>query len=374
VPNLFPGIVGQLRATEGLTRSLSSGRLSPSLAFHGPAGVGKLATAVALCRVLLCGSSEERPCGHCRACRRIDERALLHPDVRVVFPEKLSDFEKGEAAPEGSAATDLQEAQAEAVRNPVWSVLMDRIRQAISFLHRRPSEGPRAILVVDQAHRMPAEASNALLKTLEEPPAHALLVLVTSSYHALLPTIRSRCQAVPFQMVPRSAIASHLAAHRSIEPQEAELRAGLSGGRIGAALDLDLAEFSRRREALLGLVEELLRRGDAGIAVARAESIARGGESLEGDLEILMTLQRDLLVCGAAPQRPGGDSLLINLDLASRLAELAERFAARAPEAIEDLEAAIDAIRRKGNRQLLVEDVLLGLLPDPAGPPSRPAA
>ena len=368
--SLFPGIVGQPRATEGLTRSLSSGRLCPSLVFHGPTGVGKLATAVALCRVLLCGSGAERPCGQCRACRRIDERALLHPDVRVVFPEKLSEFEKGEAAPEGTAATDLQEAQAEAVRNPVWSVLMDRIRQSIAFLHRRPSEGPRAILVVDQAHRMPAEAANALLKTLEEPPAHAALVLVTSSYHALIPTIRSRCQAVPFQLVPRSAIADHLAARRSIDPEEAALRAGLSGGRIGAALDLDLAEFSRRREVLLGLVEELLRRGDPGIAVARAEGIARGGESLDGDLEILMTLQRDLLVCGAAPQRQGGDAVLVNLDLASRLAELADRFAARAPEAIENLEAAIDAIRRKGNRQLLVEDVFLGLLPDPAGPPS----
>ena len=62
--------------------------------------------------------------------------------------------------------------------------------------------------------------------------------------------------------------------------------------------------------------------------------------------------------------------MLVNLDLASRLAELADRFAARAPEAIENLEAAIDAIRRKGNRQLLVEDVFLGLMPDPAGPPS----
>jgi DNA polymerase-3 subunit delta' len=357
----FPGIVGQPRATGALARALAAGRLCPSLLFHGAAGVGKLATALALSRALLCRAPQGRPCGDCPACRRIDERSLRHPDVRVVFPERASDFEKGEVADEGGAGIDLQERQAEAVRNPVWSILIARIRQTIGMAQRRPLEGPVSVLIVDQAHRMEAAAANALLKTLEEPPAHACLVLITTSYHALIPTIRSRCQAIPFQAVPREAVASYLIERLSIDPGEAALRAGLSGGCIGAAIDLDLEAFRRRREALLAILEEVGSRDDPGIAVARAESLVRGGEGVEGDLEILMTLVRDLLLLGASP---GDDSRLIHLDLVDRLRRLAER-AALGPGAVDDLEATIDAIRRKGNRQLLVENYLMGLLPGP---------
>jgi DNA polymerase III subunit delta' len=371
----FPEIVGQPLATGSLARALASKHLCPSLIFHGPAGVGKLSTALALCRALLCSAATGKPCGRCRSCRRIDEHALVHPDVRVILPEKLSDFEKGDAPAEGAAGVDLQENQAEAARNPVWSVLMDRMRQSIGFLQRRPSEGVVSILVVDQAHRMEAAAANALLKTLEEPPAHAVLIIITSSYHALLPTIRSRCQAVPFQLVSRAAIASFLVERHALDPQEADLRAGLSGGRIGRALELDLEEDRRRREMLLAVLEEILQRGDAGIAVARAETIARGGGSVEADLEILMALQRDLLLCGACPgSEAEGGPRLINVDLAPRIRSLSASFAAAAPGSIEELEGTIDAIRRKGNRQLLIEGFLLGLLPRQAPAlPRRPS-
>ena len=199
-------ILGQPRATSALQRALEAGQIFPSLVFHGPAGAGKLATALLLGRALLCRAPVERPCGECRSCRRIGERALVHPDVRLVLPEKKSDFERADADAGGQAGIAPQELQAEAIANPVWSVLIDRVRQGITFLQHRPSESERSILIVDQAQRMETAAANALLKTLEEPPAHAVLILITPSWHALLPTIRSRCQPVPFQLVPRTAI------------------------------------------------------------------------------------------------------------------------------------------------------------------------
>ncbi|MBI4169027.1 MAG: AAA family ATPase [Acidobacteria bacterium] len=372
-PGPFPEIVGQPRATGVLGRALSSGRLFPSLIFHGPPGTGKLATALAFCRALICPEGAGHPRDRCRACRRIDERALVHPDVCVVFPETRKKFEEGEPETEGAASLDLQERQAEAAANLAWQVLIDRIRQAIRFLHRRPSEGTRSVLIVDQANRMDAPAANALLKILEEPPPHAVLILTTSSLHALLPTIRSRCRAVPFQLVSRSEITSYLVEKRSMGPEEATLRSGLSGGRIGAALDLDLEEFRRRREDLFKVLEELARRGDPGIVVARAEVLARGAASLEEGLEILMTILRDLLLLGAALEAgpeaaaeaaPG----LINYDLAPRLADLAARLGPRGPDLIQGLERTLEAIRRKGNRQLLVEDFFMGLLPGAALP------
>ena len=364
-------ILGQPRAISALQRALEAGQIFPSLVFHGPAGAGKLATALLVCRALLCRAAECRPCGECRSCRRIGERALVHPDVRLVFPEKKSDFEKADADAGGPAGVSPQELQAEATANPVWSVLIDRVRQGIAFLQRPPSESRRSLLVVDQAQRLEAAAANALLKTLEEPPPHAVLILITPSWHALLPTIRSRCQAVPFQLVSRTEIINYLVERKEMPAEEAVLRAGLSGGRIGPALDLDLEEFRRRRESLAAILDDLARRGDPGIAVARAETILQAGGSLEGDLEILMTLLRDLLILDVSP---ADEALLINVDIAVRLRDLAARLGDRSGAALEDLEVTVESIRHKVNRQLLVENLLMGLLPDGAlSAPGAPA-
>ena len=367
----FRGIIGQPRATEALTRALDAQRLTPSLIFHGPAGVGKLATALTLCRNLLCSSADTVPCGSCSACRRIDERALRHPDVRVVFPEKLSEFQKGGTWREGSTGFDLQELQAEAMRNPVWAVLIDRIRQGRAFLQRRPSEGRRCILIIDQAHRMGPGAANALLKTLEEPQDHAVLVLLTHSLHALLPTIRSRCQPLGFQLVAPADIARFLATDETLPRAEIALRASLAGGRIGAALDLDLDALRARREALLSLLEALIDGGDSGMAVARAEEMSRKGDVLEDDLRILMALLRDLMVLGAGGSSATGT---VNADLTDRLQRLVPLAGERAPALVEQLDSTIAAIARMGNRQLLLENFLLDVVaPDEADAPTGPA-
>jgi DNA polymerase-3 subunit delta' len=229
----------------------------------------------------------------------------------------------------------------------------------------KPYEGACIVIIFDGAEAMSQEAANALLKTLEEPPAHALLILIASSWHALLPTIRSRCQAVPFQLVPRTQIVNYLVERRELVAEEAVLRAGLSGGRIGAALDLDLEEFRQRRDTLLSILDELARRGDPGLAVARAEAIVQAGDSVEGDLEILMTLLRDLLILGASP---ADEARLVNVDIAPDLRDRAAHFEGRAGDALESLEITIESIRQKGNRQLLVENFLMDLVPEAPGP------
>src|SRR4029077_7164409 len=109
------GTSGQPRAVLALTRGFASGRFQPSLIFHGPPGAGKLTTAVTLARALLCGAGGDTPCGACAACRRVDDRSARHPDLRVVFPEKMDDFKKGEVAEEGVSGIDLQERQAAAM-------------------------------------------------------------------------------------------------------------------------------------------------------------------------------------------------------------------------------------------------------------------
>ncbi len=365
----FPGVAGQERAFEALTRAFASGRFHPSLIFHGPQGVGKLTSALALAKALACTATDDPPCGLCSACRRIDARSLRHPDVRVVLPETTDDYRRGEVAAEGVSGIDVQDRQATALLHPAWGVLIDRVRDGIAFANRRPSEGTRAILIIDQAHRMGAEAANALLKTLEEPPEHAVLVLLTTSLHALLPTLRSRCQAIPFRSIPPETVARVLTAEHGVPPEEARLRALLCGGRIGAALELDLASFRERREAMLRLLESFLRPPDPGLAVARAEDLAKGGDATEADLEILATLLRDRMILEAAGDEAGG---LIHADLRARLRTLALRPHRDGTGALLALESALDGLRRRGNRQLLIENLLLDLLPDRAATAPRP--
>ena len=369
-------IVGQDRATRALARAVGAGRLFPSLIFHGPSGIGKLATSLALARSLLCREPVS-PCGACRTCRRIDERALVHPDVLVALPETKKMFDEGPG--DATSGLDVQELQEDSQANAAWAILIDRVREAIAFVRRRPAEGERSVLVIDQAHRMEAPAANALLKALEEPPAHAVIVLTTSSPPALLPTIRSRCQAVPFRLVPRDAVTAFLVERHGMAAEEAVLRAALSGGRIGAALSLDLEEFRERRREILRVLEELLLRGDPGLAVARAEALSKGSAP-EPALEILMTLLRDLAVIeassggGAARGRsepPAPAARLVHLDIAERLTPLAPALGSRGPEILEALESALQGIRHRGNRQLLVENFLLRLIPA-AAPSASP--
>jgi DNA polymerase III subunit delta' len=363
------GVAGQERAVEALERAFASGRFHPSLIFHGPPGVGKLTTALALARALLCMEPDAgAPCGVCHACRRIEARSLRHPSLRVIFPEKKEDFDKGTPTAEGVSGIDLQERQATVARNPAWNVLIGRVREAIGFVQRRPPEGTRTLLLVDQAHRLSGESGNAFLKTLEEPPEHAIVVLLTHEYHSLLSTIRSRCRAVPFQAVPAEAIAAWLVATKGLPRAEARLRAGLAGGRIGTACDLDLEAFRERREALLRRLESFLRPPDAGQAVARAEEIARSGEGSADDLELLSGLLRDRMLLEAAGEGAPG---LIHADIAPRLRALALGASGDGTDALAALETAIDAIRRKGHRQLQLENALLDLLPPPGAP--RPA-
>jgi DNA polymerase-3 subunit delta' len=354
------GVIGQPRALEALERSFASGRFHPSLIFHGPPGVGKLSTALALARGLLC-TAPDPPCGGCHACRRIEPASQRHPDLMVVFPEKLEDYRRGETE-EGVVGIDLQGRQEAAAGSAAWGLLVDRLRDAIAFVQRRPAEGGRSVLIVDQAQRLSGEGGNALLKTIEEPPPHAVIVLLATSLHALLPTIRSRCQAIPFQTLSPAAVAAWLASERGVPEAEARLRAALSGGRIGAAIGLDLEAFRERRDHLLAALESFLRPPDAGRALARAEEIAKG-ESPEADLEILTSLVRDRMVVSQGTGQPAG---LIHADVAGRLRTLPLEGGPDGTEALVALESALEGLRRRGNRQLLIENAFLGFLPRPA--------
>lgn len=214
------GILGQARAVDLLRRSIAAGRLAHAYAFTGTPGIGKRATALALAKACLCPLNPGEGCDTCAECRLVE--ALSHPDLFV---------------------EDLSRAQAE--RPTASQVSIEQVRRVRGHLALRPVRGARKIAIVDDAERMTADAQNALLKTLEEPPGRTTLVLVATNAAALLPTIRSRCQQVRFAPLEEDSIERLLVA-AGIDPVDARTAAPLAEGSLARARDLASGELAGR--------------------------------------------------------------------------------------------------------------------------------
>jgi DNA polymerase III subunit delta' len=209
---LFDQIVGQDLALAIMRQALATGPVHAYL-FAGPRGVGKADAALEFAAALCC---PEGGCGECDTCRRVREG--IHPDVEVV-------------APEGSF------------------VLVDQIREINRDIALRPFEAKARVYVMLQAESMNKEAANAFLKTLEEPPPHAYMVLVSDAADELLPTIVSRCQRVPFSRTPTALLARHLAQAYELTEFDAQAFARVAQGDLAYGRSLASSPAARAHRA-----------------------------------------------------------------------------------------------------------------------------
>jgi DNA polymerase III subunit delta' len=180
---------------EPILQSLAgrAGSLPHALLIHGVRGIGKLALAERIAQFLLCeAESAAKPCGKCDGCRWF--LAGSHPDFRRLVPESMmkeAEPEEGEAAPAKKTA------------KPSTEIKIEQVRGIADFLNLRSHRGRLRVALVHPAEEMNLNAANALLKGLEEPPAGAMFLLVSHRPASLLPTIRSRCVAVPVPLPSR---------------------------------------------------------------------------------------------------------------------------------------------------------------------------
>lgn len=172
-------------------------RLPHAILIYGPRGVGKLALAERAAQMLLC-EGKKKPCDQCDACRWF--KAGNHPDFRRVEPEILWQ----------QAETD-EDAPPKRPKQPSIEIKVDQVRELAAFLYIRSHRGALRVALVHPAEDMNENAANALLKGLEEPPAGAVFILVSHRPAQLLPTIRSRCVALPVGIPPRKAAIDWLA-------------------------------------------------------------------------------------------------------------------------------------------------------------------
>jgi DNA polymerase III subunit delta' len=361
----FADILGHEPQLELLRRALGSGRFPHALLLHGPQGVGKGAVALAVASALVCDTGGSEPCGACVPCRKTEHGN--HPDVMRIgrLPKKESRKRPGgaEEADDGTGEDgEGEEAGRSGDLRPF--IIVAQIRDLIEHAAFAPREAPRRVFVVDPADRMNGGAQNALLKTLEEPPGRAVLILVASRPHLLLPTVRSRCLSVGFAPLPAERLAS-LLQRRGMSREEALARAALSGGRPGAALGLDLEALRELREEVLSACEELARGPKALAArLPQAEGIGRADEGAMLEwLDLLEGLLRD--AARAASGVPSES--LLHADLAARLAALGGALGPeRAAALVRSIERLRGEMRFNLNRTLIAEALLAALAGAPA--------
>ncbi|MEN8209888.1 MAG: hypothetical protein ABFR50_11630 [Candidatus Fermentibacteria bacterium] len=283
---------GQERADELLSRSFSKGRLAHSYLFAGPSGVGKLTAALELAAAWMCEEEKEGYCGECRNCVRVF--GFQHPDVRLTIPEL------GSTKPEEIAS--LIKARVDDGVTPLRlagniRISIDRIREMGERLSRKAYEDKGHIEIIAYADTMGVEAANALLKTLEEPPDETVIILISSKWSALLPTVRSRSHLVRFRRLDDTTVKDILMQRAHLEEEDSGIIAGTSDGRPGIALlkALNPSETESRygpEEVLLSITEC----SSPYSAVVLATGVA-GKLKRKGTLELcrsMQTLMHDL--------------------------------------------------------------------------------
>lgn len=257
--NLFNRIKGQDRAVDILKRALQQDKIAQSYLFHGPEGTGKFTTAFYFAMAINCTESlENRPCGVCNSCRKY--LAFSHPDFIYTFPfpnPKNDISEDGEIKSE-QILTEYQDYIKNKQETP-WKefffskntgIRIGSIRLLEHRMNLSPNEGTRKVFLLEDADTMNTQAANAFLKTLEEPPGDAVIILTSSKLNSLLPTIISRCQQIAFQPVKRRLIEQALLA-RGSEPLPARMFSRIANGNMEKALRLaEQGEFEAREKAL----------------------------------------------------------------------------------------------------------------------------
>ncbi len=306
-------------------------RVAHAYLFYGENGIGKRLTAIRLAQAINCdtdyGPDGPDACGTCRSCHQIEAR--IHPDFLLIEP-------------------DQEQA------NPQSKI--EQIRELESQIIYRPLVGRRKVCIIDEADRLTLGAANALLKTLEEPPAHSLLLLVTSRPLALPATVRSRCQGLRFAAPARTQVEAALILKREIPPDDARFLAVVTQARIGQALQTDLGATRAQQEEFCTLASARSLESVTTLLTA-AEALARADRAPEA-LEWIVQWVRDLVLVriGADP-----DSLL-NLDRLPALKKTARGMPLDVLlDLLDDIEAMQRSATRNLNLQIALETVLLCL-------------
>ena len=326
-------IIGHAPLITLLKHSVSRGSVPQTLLFAGPEGVGKRAVAIALAQAINCPVRKRQggddACGTCTVCQRIAKGQ--HSDVTVV--------ERGD-----DATIKIK-------------LLRERVLEVVGY---RPFEGERRVFIIE-ADDLQDTGQDALLKTLEEPPSSAVLILIAAYPDSLSATVQSRCRRLRFGPLSERDVARVLVERAGVDKAAAAALAASSGGSVSRALSEKSGDLSDDRDAAIALLAAL-RKGvgeqlKASAAFAKNDSDRRDREALGARLDVLSSLLRDV---GAILS--GSTDALANADLERDLRMFAGQMTPdRVIEGYAALGQAQNALDRNASPKIVADWVALHL-------------
>lgn len=320
-------LIGHEWAVDMLKKHVVNGTTRHAYLFSGPPGLGRRTLALRFAQALNCPTPVAAgvPCGVCRDCRQIE--ALHHADLTVI----QADAEGG-------------------------TLKVDQIREARRTLTLKPYQSKYRVSIFLRFQEANENAANALLKTLEEAPSYAVLILTADNPEQLLPTIVSRCEVLRLRPLSIAEVQRGLE-DRGIESSRAKLIAHISSGRFGYALRLvendDLLEVREER------LNELLTLLPASRVekFKYADKLAKDKDALRQALLFWLSYWRDVMLRTAQ-----ADSPLVNVDRNVEIEDLASRMdLSSARRVVSGLEEALEKMDRNVNARMLAEVLLLDL-------------
>ncbi len=320
----FEDIIGQDEISDYFRRTISQGKVSHALILNGEKHTGKEYMAKIYASTLQCEKGGLKPCGECHSCKMA--ASDNHPDIITVTHENQR------------------------------SIGVDDIRQKINDdIILKPYYSARKIYIVPEASIMTEEAQNALLKTLEEPPAYALMILLVDNKERMLPTILSRCVTLNIRPVASERIRAYLKAKKSIWGRDADVAVAFARGSIGRA---EMLASSGEYIALMNSVTELLSHiREMGISeeLDFIKKIADNKDTAFDHLDIMEAWYRDILVYKST----GKPGMLMFLNEQTQIASAAKRAAYIDISAVlDEIESARDKLNANVNAALVFELLL----------------
>jgi DNA polymerase-3 subunit delta' len=321
----FKNVLGHSRPIELLKRAIQRDKIAHSYLFLGNEGIGKKWVALQFAKALNCldeGIERGDACDHCLSCKKIDH--ALHPDVLLIEPVGQG-------------------------------IKKEQVIQMQKELAYKPYEGKRRVCILTAADRMAHDIPNTLLKTLEEPPLHTVIILLAKNSRFILPTILSRCQPIRFNPLPISVVSKWLMEGTGCDETEACLLASLSEGSLGKALEI--------REEIRQIPREELLKDWLGLKSVSSEKMGGWIESLPSQrenlllmLEVAKTLLRDLVIVKILKKDPK----LIHSDLLPVMEPLVVNWSLSSLlRRMEVLHRTAVAVRANANTKLALEAMMI---------------
>ena len=325
-------IVGHEHAINTLRRALVAQRVRHAYLFTGPEHIGKALLAQRFAQTLLCTGgidaqdAPQNPCNACLSCRKVMHGN--HPDVHYISRPPEKQF-----------------------------ILIEQVRALQADAARKTLEGRRNIFIIQGMHEMNVQAANCLLKTLEEPEPDVVLLLTAPDPGSLLPTILSRVQQVPMQLLTTKQIKSALEDRWQVEPDEAGLIAALAAGRMGWAVQaVEDEDMLAERQAQLETLAKLSTSGK----VQRfdvAQRLSAESDKLHGILELWLLWWRDMVLAANNCL-----DLIVNVDMQGVIQNQAAKVgAAESQRMVRAILGTMEALDQNVNARVALEVLMLDL-------------